>query len=120
LVWLGWPDPDESIKTVRAADPINAKLHAVIAAWATDLTVGTEYRTNELVAAASECIPHSADRIRPELWDALFAVAGNAGQLERTRLGLWLQNHLNRISGGFKLLVNHKDKARPRWRLEPR
>ena len=34
LVWLGWPDPDESIKAVRAADPISAKLHAVIAAWA--------------------------------------------------------------------------------------
>ena len=121
LVWLGWPDPDESIKTVRAADPINAKLHGVIAAWVADLTVGKDYYTSELIVEASECIPHSADRIRPNLWDALFAVAGNkAGQLEGARLGLWLQAHLNRISAGHKLLVDRTNKARPRWRLEPR
>ena len=121
LVWLGWPDPDESIKAVRAADPISAKLHAVIAAWATDLTVGIGYFTSELVAEASEYLPHSADRIRPALWDALFAVAGSkTGQLDVARLGLWLQAHLNRISAGHKLLVDRTNKARPRWRLEPR
>jgi hypothetical protein len=76
---------------MRAADPIGAKLHTVIAAWAADLTVGTGYLTSELVAEASECLPHSADRIRPALWDALFAVAGNkTGQVDVARLGLWL------------------------------
>jgi putative DNA primase/helicase len=121
LVWLGWPDPDESIKAVRAADPIGAKLHTVIAAWAADLTVGTGYLTSELVTAASECLPNSADRIRPALRDALFAVAGNkTGQLDAARLGLWLQAHLNRVSAGYKLLVDRTNKARPRWRLEQR
>ena len=46
--------PDESIKAVRAADPISAKLHAVIAAWATELTVDIGYYTSELVSLASE------------------------------------------------------------------
>jgi hypothetical protein len=120
-VWLGWPDPDESIKAMRAADPIGAKLHTVIAAWAADLTVGTGYLTSELVTAASECLPNSADRIRPALRDALFAVAGNkTGQLDAARLGLWLQAHLNRVSAGYKLLVDRTNKARPRWRLEQR
>jgi putative DNA primase/helicase len=121
LVWLGCPDPDESIKAMRAADPIGAKLHAVIAAWAADLMVGTSYLTSELVTAASECLPYSADRIRPALWDALFAVAGGkTGQLDAARLGLWLQAHLNRVSAGHKLLVDRTNKARPRWLLERR
>ena len=32
LKWLGWPDCDDSIKTVRAADPAGVQLHAVITA----------------------------------------------------------------------------------------
>ena len=83
LVWLGWPDPDESIKTVRAADPISAKLHGVIAAWAADLTVGKATTPANWSPKRASASPISADRIRPGLWDALFAVAGNkAGQLE--------------------------------------
>ena len=67
LVWLNWPDCDESLATARAADPHTGRLFAVIAAWAETLKVGQGYFTSELVAEASECIPHSADRTRPEL-----------------------------------------------------
>ena len=104
---------------MRAADPVGAKLHGVITAWAKDLPAGQGYFTSELVAKATECIPHSADRMRPYLWDALFAVAGNkTGQLDVARLGLWLQANLNRIVGGHKLVVDRSDKSRPRWSLE--
>jgi putative DNA primase/helicase len=122
LVWLDLPDPDESIKAVRAADPISAKLHAVVAAWAAELTVNVGYYTGELVKLAEEYPGDgSSNRRRPALWDALVAVAGNkTGQVDATRLGQWLQNHLNRISAGHKLLVDRTNKARPRWRLEPR
>jgi putative DNA primase/helicase len=121
LVWLGWPDTDESIKAVRAADPVTAKLHAVIAAWASDLRADRRYLTRELVTEASEYLPSSSDRVRPALWDALFAIAGTkVGHLDVERLGMWLHAHLNRISGGYKLLVDRTNKGRPRWVLEPR
>ena len=121
LVWLNWPDPDRSIEEVRATDPVGAKLHGVITSWATDLTVGEGYFTSELVAKAGECIPLSDDRIRPDLWNALFSVAGGkTGQLDLIRLGRWLQTNVNRIVGGHKLLVDRTNKARPRWSLAPK
>ena len=123
LVWLNWPDPDESIKAVRAADPIGAKLHAVIAAWADELMVNIGYYTSELVERAGQYIGDgSNDRARPALWEALFAVAGNkTGQLDPRALGRWLEVHLNRVSAGHKLLVDREtNKARPRWSVAPR
>jgi putative DNA primase/helicase len=125
LVWLGWPDCDESISTVRAADPAGAQLHGVIAAWATDLTVSVVYRTSELIKEATEVVyagdGSGGQRKKPDLWDALFNVAGGKnGQLDARALGRWLEAHLNRVSGGFKLLVDRSDTSRPRWGLEPR
>jgi putative DNA primase/helicase len=56
LVWLGWPDPDESIQAVRAADPISARLHAVIAAWATR-PQGRPRLLHQRVGRRSERVP---------------------------------------------------------------
>jgi putative DNA primase/helicase len=121
LAWLGWPDPDESIKAVRAADPISAKLHAVIAAWVSELKVGVGYHTSELVKLADEYRGDGSGRSRPSLWEALAAVAGTKnGQMDPARLGLWLQAHLNRVSAGHKLLVDRINQARPRWSVAPR
>jgi putative DNA primase/helicase len=122
LVWLGWPDPDESIKTVRAADPIRSQLRAVIAAWAAELIVNRGYFTSELVILAGEYVSGSNDRARPALWEALFAIARTKlGQLDAARLGLWLQANLNRVIAGHKLLVDREtNKARPRWSVVPR
>ena len=75
-------------------------------------------RTGGFSGEANACLPHSADRIRPDLWDALFSVAGSkTGQLDARTLGRWLEAHLNRITAGHKLLVDRTNKARPRWSL---
>jgi putative DNA primase/helicase len=123
LVWLGWPDCDLSIKTARAADPHTSRLFAVVAAWATELTVGDGYYTGDLVKLAGEYAGDgSNNRIRPALWDALTAVAGNKlGGLDPAKLGLWLEANLNRVIAGHKLLVDREtNKARPHWLLVPR
>jgi hypothetical protein len=121
LVWLGWPDCDESIKAVRAADPVGAQLHGVITAWAAELDVGIGYYTGELVTLAGEYVTDANERARPAVWDALFNVAGNkTGQLDPRALGRWLEAHLNRVSGRHKLLVDRTNKARPRWSVESR
>jgi hypothetical protein len=91
----------------------------VVAAWTTDLRVGVGYYTSELVTLAGEYLTNG--RARPALWDALFNVAGGKnGQLDPRMLGRWLEQHLNRVSAGHKLLVSRNDKARPRWFVEPR
>ena len=119
LVWLGWPDCDESLKTARAADPHTSKLFAVIEAWTTDLKVGEGYRTGELIKFANDTV--MGERVRFNLWEALFAVAGTpTGQLDAAKLGNWLRDHQNRISAGHKLINDTTDKSRPKWKLEPR
>jgi hypothetical protein len=124
LKWLGWPDCDDSIKTVRAADPAGAELHGVIIAWAADLAVSVGYRTSELLKEADAFVYDGlggGTHAKPDLRDALFNVAGGKnGQLDARVLGRWLEAHLNRVSGGYKLLVDRSDTSRPRWRLEPR
>jgi putative DNA primase/helicase len=121
LVWLGWPDCDESIKMARAADPYHSKFAAVVTAWATELQVGIGYRTSELAKVAGEYPGDGSDRVRPALWDALFAVAGTKlGQLDVVALGNWLRDHKNRIVARYKLINDISDKSRPRWKLEPR
>jgi hypothetical protein len=92
-------DPPSDLGTTSSAwsHPITAKLHALIAAWATDLRADRSYLTSELVAEAAEYLPSSSDRIRPALWDALFAIAGTkTGHLDVLRLGQWL--HLKPVS----------------------
>jgi len=123
MVWLGWPDPDLSLKTARAIDPHTSKLFAVVTAWAAELKVSEGYYTGDLVKLAGEYPGNgSEDRVRPALWDALTAVAGNKlGGLDPVKLGVWLEAHLNRVIAGHKLLVDREtNKARPRWSLEPR
>jgi hypothetical protein len=120
LVWLGWPDPVQSVDKVRAEDPVRGGLNAVIAAWASELQVKIGYHSSELISLASEW--SGTERVRPALWDALSAVAGGkGGQIDPAKLGLWLNKNLNRVIAGHKLLVDRDtNKARPRWLLVPR
>jgi putative DNA primase/helicase len=119
LVWLGLPDCDLSIQTVRAADPRDGQLHAIFAAWDAELQVGIGYTTGELVKLAGEFPGNGSDRTRPMLWDAFMAVAADkAGKLDPGRLGHWLRDHKNRISGKLKLISDNNDKQRPRWKLD--
>jgi hypothetical protein len=116
LVWLKWPDCDESVLVARAADPHTSNLFAVMAAWATDLQVGKGYRVSELITEAGAFV--TGARIRPNLWEALSSVAGNtAGHLDPRILSHWLRDHQNRISGGYKLICDTSDKQRPKWQL---
>ncbi len=118
LVWLGWPDPVETIAAIRTEDPIRQQRAAVFAAWATELIVNVGYRTSELIAAAEEWA--QSQRTRPELFVALFAVGGAHGsgqQIDPRRLGHWLRRNLGTIANGHKLMVDRGDPTRPRWKL---
>jgi putative DNA primase/helicase len=121
LVWLGWPDPAASVARVRAEDPVRSALLAVITAWSRDLHVNTGYRTSEIIRAASDFHPNTSGRIRPDLWDALLAVApGRLDQIDPAKLGLWLNKNVNRVVGNRKLVVDREsDKVRPKWLLVP-
>ena len=119
LVWLGWPDPVLSVEQVRAEDPVRTRRAAVFSAWVSELLVGIGYQSGELVRLAEAT--ENGERARPALWDALLAVArpkSGYQTIDTLRLSHWLRKNTNGIAGGHKLLVDHSDKARPRYRLE--
>jgi hypothetical protein len=59
----------------------------VVTACVAELQVNIGYHASELLGAASECM-NNGEKIRPTLWDALFAVAGSRnGGLDPRALG---------------------------------
>jgi putative DNA primase/helicase len=119
LVWLEWPDPVLSVERVRAEDPVRALRAAVFSAWTNELLAGVGYQTGELVKCAEAV--QNGEWIRPTLRDALLRVAApkSGNQIvDPLRLSHWLRKNTNAIAAGHKLLVDHSDQARPRYRLE--
>ena len=118
LVWLGWPDPVDTVESIRTEDPRRQQRAAVFPAWAQELQVNIGYQTAELVTLAEQWADDV--RARPALWDAFFAVAAartGPPQIDRTRLGNWFRTNHGTIAAGFKLTADRRDAARPRWTL---
>jgi putative DNA primase/helicase len=117
LMWLGREDPVDTIATSRLDDPELQERAAVFAAWASELVHGTGYLTSELIEAA--LANFNGAWVRPQLRDALIAVAqGRGGEpISSKRLGKWLSRTKNVIALGYKLVVDARNAARPRWHL---
>jgi putative DNA primase/helicase len=117
LMWLGREDPVDTIATSRLDDPQLQERAAVFAAWASELAQGTGYLTSELIEAAMANL--SGAWQRPQLRDALIAVAqGRGGEpISSKKLGKWLSRTKNVIALGYKLVVDNRNAARPRWHL---
>jgi putative DNA primase/helicase len=118
LVWLNWPDPVETVASVRVQDPRRQARVAVFTAWATELQQGIGYRTGELIALAEQYA--GGKRARPALWDALYSIAAPRSgyqTIDPTALGVWLRDNKDTVAAGHKLTVDYSDTRRPRWRL---
>jgi hypothetical protein len=107
LVWLGLPDPTDSMRAALAEDPANASLANLIAAWP---TVQPEYTAAELVLLASA--PGVNGQRYPDLFDAIKAVAGTRqpGGIDASAFGNYLRNNRDKIVGGKKIVrvkLNH-------------
>jgi putative DNA primase/helicase len=91
LIWLGCPDPAESMSAVREADPRRLQMLAVMAQWAE--VIGDARSTVAEIIAAAVCRPGG------EFREALLAVAGERGAIDGRRLGRWLGANKGRIVG---------------------
>jgi putative DNA primase/helicase len=114
LIWLGCPDPVNTMETLRSEDPTGSERHAVFDAWKFAIGVGKNRAafTAEIVEKAA----HS-----PDLREALLAVAPQRfgdGKVDPKALGKWLAAQEKNIAAGCKLMVDRTNKARPKWYLE--
>jgi len=120
LVWLGYPDPVETMEAARGADPVREDRSAVFSAWHCELKMGERYLAADLAERADHRYEYDQSLVAPALRDALLSVAamrGNAGLIDPRRLGIWLKKNENTIACGFKLTADRSDADRPRWAL---
>ena len=104
---------------LRSADPIRQDRAAVFAVMAV-LPAGY-YRAKDLAEMAEVFAGDDPGiRPRPDLWEALFAVAASRDQrgIDPRRLGRWLARNANNISSGFRLFVDASDATRPKYSVK--
>lgn len=96
LVWLGEPDPTDSVEEIRAEDPVLSNIREFFSLWPTYLAMSTAYETPRIIEIAEEDAQRPGNFNTPDLKSFLLRVArGKDGRLSPDRLGWWLK----RISG---------------------
>jgi hypothetical protein len=117
LVWLGLPDPVESMETARAEDPGLADIRELFAHWREELGLGSVY-------TASQIIKHVSDRDSTmefqalEFRELLLRRAGQGNEVSSRRFGRWLTQIKGRVVDGCRLEVRPDDKHGNRFSLE--
>jgi putative DNA primase/helicase len=99
LVWLGLPDPTDSMRTAFDDDPTNATLATLMAAWPTGQT---DWTCAELIEAAQEMNPIGPRY--PGLAEALKPIGRDRrGTFDVVILGNYLRSNRDKIVGGRKI-----------------
>ena len=110
LVWLGEPDPCDTVVKVRDNDPQRDLLTVVIVQWKQHLLLGTQYTVQEVIGRAI---------VVPSFYNALLAVAAarTGGSVSNDRLGRWLKRVQGKIVAGHSLVQDGKSGGYPNWKL---
>jgi hypothetical protein len=118
LVWLGRVDPVETLATVRAEDPQEQALAAVLIAWQDCFKIGPENakKATEVIAETQEKMLNLGnDAVNDEKRAALrAAIEGISprGKPDAKSLGKWLLNQKDLIVSGLRFCqVLHKGRA---------
>jgi putative DNA primase/helicase len=95
LVWLGCPDPIDTMEAARADDPEVSSLRSLMAAWYN--AVNTQNFTLGKLKEEAWRDGFGGGLLHPDLKEALLAIADNRGELNTRKLGHFLLRHKGRI-----------------------
>jgi hypothetical protein len=116
LIWLGEPDPLGTMERTRQQDPRREALAAVLDQWSTVLQRRRVSAKKVIDAATSR---DEKGRYRhPEFREVLLAVAGDAGDVNSRRLGIWLNDIKDKIVGGSRLIIDGNSSGVGWYRLQ--
>ena len=119
LIWLGMPDPCETMAKTRAGDPRLVGLSAVIDQWEQAIGDGKRKASAEIIKLATDRDEPSHAFMWPEFRDALLVVAGSStAVIDSRRLGKWLSSVESRIVGGRRLVRDGSHAGVAYWRLD--
>lgn len=110
LLWLGLPDPAESIFEAIQEDPDRETLVRLLNAWRT--YVGTHpVMVRDIV---SRSIGYGSEDLREVLND----IASEHGEINRRRLGWWIKRHSGRIVDDMRIVRYGVTGSSERWKIE--
>lgn len=117
LVWLGRPDPVETMNAAREDDPIKTSLAFLYSTWR-EATLDNSKTAGELVTlATSQGFEGFA---YPSLNEALISFAGDrSGRIDARTFGTKLSKHKDRVIDGLKLVNTGKTRTNQQlWKIE--
>jgi len=127
LIWMGLPDPVDSIRVLEESDPERTQLRSVL--MAVRAVKGTaHFKAADLLFIAnakhgSQQDMASTDAFTDDdqvaLREGLQAVCERNGELNARALGKWLLRMKGRIEGGFRFLQVRQTSVVSIWKVEP-
>ena len=112
IVWLGLPDPIESVFDALAEDPGREALVRLMRSW-DEAFADSPTR----VKTVAERCGWSSD-LNAELKEAVLDVAGERGEVNRRRLGWYLRRHEGRIVDGMQFLRSDRSQNAELWQIK--
>ncbi|WP_197541196.1 hypothetical protein [Legionella fallonii] len=110
LLWLGCADPAASIFEAIKEDPDRELLGRLLIAWqAIFANVPTMVR---------DAVNKSITDENNELNEILHDIADERGQINRRRLGRWIQRHEGQIVDGFRFARYRSNSSAEKWYVE--
>ena len=113
LVWLGEPDPVESMDSARDEDPELGDIRELFGLWPDYFDLDQKVTTGQIIELACQA-PAANDFNRHPLKELLLGVAGDrdGGGISAKRLGWWLRGISGRVEAGHRLSMDRLDKSR--------
>jgi hypothetical protein len=105
LVWLGEPDPIESMEEIRAEDPELTNIREFFSLWPDYMLLDAPYTTARIIEIANEQAPTNFNT--PWLKSFLLKVAaakGKGSEVSPERLGWWLRRISGRVVNKHRLV----------------
>jgi putative DNA primase/helicase len=126
LLWLDRDDPCDSIKTIRANDPLRSLLNAVLMQWKVALGTVNSFTVQQVIDKAVELAAgqlgiagRSPIPPAPDFYHALAVVAAakNGNSISNERLGRWLSKNNGKIVNRLKLARTGMKDGYPLWQV---
>lgn len=117
LVWLGQPDPVQTMEKARSEDPVTSTLTTIFSAWHD--AVGSAPQTVAQIIGNAEAVNSMGNAANTELREALTEVGQDRfGKLSGKVLGIYLARYAGRIAGGLKLTKGEDKHAKQKvWQI---
>jgi len=110
LVWLGEPDPWESVETSRMEDPVLSAIREFFTLWSTYFRLDWPYTVKRMIEIALEEAQQAGNFNTPVLKSFLLTIAAQRGKpdvISPERLGWWLRHTSGRVVIGHRLVKEH-------------